>query len=371
MTALYAFTAAVLSLGAVALATVRAPAAARVLAGALAVDAYLVGRNLLWDAPGFEWLSAPPVLWASAVLFMVPPILVSIAVRWAKAGGADVADLAMHLAVPTVWAIGLVALDAVMGDTEEVGRYVGTWMLTAAVSWGYLRDAVSRVRTLPSAARRSVAWVVGVFCIHVALSLSAWGLALLGGTLVPAEVADAAGPWLEGASVAALLAFGVGAAALGLRRVASDAFPDAEPSTALTQASVADPRDAALADALAAALDAERLFLDPDLTLPALARHVRATPRDVSRILVAEFGGFRRAVTSRRVAAAQRILEREPDAAVLDVLHRAGFGSTSAFHRAFKAHAGMSPAAYRERWTALGAVPLPATGRAGADEAAD
>ncbi len=100
------------------------------------------------------------------------------------------------------------------------------------------------------------------------------------------------------------------------------------------------------------ALDDKRLYLQPDLTLDALAQHL-AMPRGRLSALINQHCGvsFLQLVNQRRVAEAERLLG-SPEGEHLTVeaiAGRAGFGSRSAFYDAFKRHTGQTPAAFRDQ----------------------
>ncbi len=179
----------------------------------------------------------------------------------------------------------------------------------------------------------------------------------------------------------------MGAAAWGLRRLpavllAAPVPLAPVPLTVEPQTRTAPPpppldpvlaeADARLADRVLDLLDGERVWLDPDLTVETLADRLREPTRDVSRVLNGPVGGgFHQAVGRRRVAEAQRQLRDDPDATVLGVAFEVGFNSKSAFHRAFRRHAGMTPTAYRRALAEAGGdgqqggqgVPVPVPGR--------
>ncbi len=93
----------------------------------------------------------------------------------------------------------------------------------------------------------------------------------------------------------------------------------------------------------------EQVYLDPALTLPALAERVGCSVNHLSQVLNAGFGlGFFDYVNRYRVQRAQRLLDEVDDgAAVLEIAYSAGFNSNSAFYAAFKRRVGMTPAEFR------------------------
>ena len=363
-----------LASGAVALGTAGRAGASRALAGALGVGAVLVARGSVRGV--VPWLGATAPTVVAVALFALLPALVALAAVRARSGGPLRPRDALALA-PFALALAALGLAAALaggwpGATAEA-VYLVALNAVAAVSLGV---AVRAGGALPHRARRAGAVVLAVFGGHWACSQAGWVLGLLG---APGAVA------FEAASVLLLIAFGAAAAAWGLRRLPAVLLaapePVAEPpSVPVSAEAPADPEreaaDAALAARLRALLDGERVWTDSELTVEALADRLREPTRDVSRVLGQVGGGFHHAVGARRVAEARRLLADEPDSTVLEILYRAGFNSKSAFHRAFKRHAGMTPTAYR-RALAEGPsgdgmvdsagpdVPIPVPGRRG------
>ncbi len=374
--ALYLATALGLAVSAVALATAGRAGATRSLAAMLGVNALLVARGLAWGHLG--WVSTVPAGVGAMALFALSPPLLALAVVRARSGGplrrADV-----RVAVPAVAAglgLGAVAASAgTVGTAAQVGYLVGL----NAVAVASFVVAGRALAALPERARRPGAAVVGVFGAHWACSQLSWALGLAD---VPSAVA------FEVASVALLLAFGVGAGAWGLRQLPAVLLaapvPLVDPPASPEPAAEVDPAqaaaDAALADRVRELLDRDRVWLDPGLTVETLADRLREPTRDVSRVLNGPVGdGFHRAVGERRVAEAQRLFRADSEATVLEVLYAAGFSSKSAFHRAFKRHVGMTPTAFRRAVAQAGgdgaverpaaSAPLPALGRPGGERA--
>jgi len=111
--------------------------------------------------------------------------------------------------------------------------------------------------------------------------------------------------------------------------------------------------DAALAK-LDALMQNERIFIDPDLTLPKLAQRLALTPHQLSELMNSRLGkGFSRILREQRVAAAKTMLRAEPTASVLSVGLSVGFTAQSSFYEAFREIEGITPGKYRS----LHAVP--------------
>lgn len=107
---------------------------------------------------------------------------------------------------------------------------------------------------------------------------------------------------------------------------------------------------AGLLEQLEALMARERLFLDPSLSLPRLARRLGCSVNHLSQALNAGHGmSFFDYVNGLRIREAQDML-RGSDAqrpAILDVALAVGFNSTSTFYTAFKKATGQTPARYR------------------------
>ena len=95
---------------------------------------------------------------------------------------------------------------------------------------------------------------------------------------------------------------------------------------------------------------------DADLSVPALARKVSTSPRNLARIFRRELGQSpAHAIEQLRVEAAQRGL-CESRGSLDEVAARAGFGSAEVMRRAFLRLAHLTPSAYRERFGARAAA---------------
>lgn len=92
--------------------------------------------------------------------------------------------------------------------------------------------------------------------------------------------------------------------------------------------------------------------LERDLSVPALARAARMSPRNFARIYVREVGESQaRIVEKIRVEAARRLLESSA-APVKVVAARTGFGDDERMRRAFLKNDGVSPLDNRSRFGA-------------------
>ena len=210
-----------LAVAAGALATAGRAGATRALAATARRQRSPGGEGLARGVPGFDWVETAPATVVALGLFALSPPLLALALRRAASGGPLRPD-DTRVAGPAV--IAVLALGAVLGVTAEVGRpalvvYLVGLNVVAAVSVG---RAVRAARRLPERARWAGRGVVWVFAVHWLCSTASW-VAAVGG--LPGAHA------FEAASLTTLLAFGVGAAALGLRRLPAVllAAPVAEP----------------------------------------------------------------------------------------------------------------------------------------------
>ena len=93
-----------------------------------------------------------------------------------------------------------------------------------------------------------------------------------------------------------------------------------------------------------------RANLDADLSVPALAKAARMSPRNFARVYLRETGERpARAVEKLRVEVAKRLLESARDP-IRVIAHRTGFGDDERMRRAFLKAYGVSPHDYRKHF---------------------
>jgi AraC-like DNA-binding protein len=103
-----------------------------------------------------------------------------------------------------------------------------------------------------------------------------------------------------------------------------------------------------IAAKLEAALVAERLFENPDLSLRLLSDHLGVSENYLSETFSRHLNtSFFDYVNARRVEEARRRLTETADS-VLAIAHAVGFNSRSTFNAAFRKHVGVTPSAYRQ-----------------------
>jgi ligand-binding sensor domain-containing protein/AraC-like DNA-binding protein len=99
-------------------------------------------------------------------------------------------------------------------------------------------------------------------------------------------------------------------------------------------------------------MEEEKVFLDPELSLQALARKLGIHYNYLSRIINERFGkSYNDYVNGYRIGEAERMLT-DPgnrDQTILDIAYATGFYSKSVFNTAFKKITGMTPSQYRKR----------------------
>lgn len=94
----------------------------------------------------------------------------------------------------------------------------------------------------------------------------------------------------------------------------------------------------------------EQIYMDPRLTLPALAESVGCSVNHLSQVINAGFEmSFFDYLNSHRVRHAKQLLSglSGKNRAILNIAFSVGFNSNSAFYAAFKKHVGMTPAQFR------------------------
>jgi len=112
-----------------------------------------------------------------------------------------------------------------------------------------------------------------------------------------------------------------------------------------------DPADPML-KRLRHAVEVDRRFLDPALSLPSLARELRLTPQHVSRLVNGGIGcSFNDYLNRLRVEEACRILAGPdgPTRKIGSLAYDCGFASPSVFYAAFRKFTGRTPSDYLKR----------------------
>jgi AraC-like DNA-binding protein len=116
------------------------------------------------------------------------------------------------------------------------------------------------------------------------------------------------------------------------------------------KSTLSEERSAEVLRKLTDAMGKDRLFLDPGLTLPALARRLGESPNSVSQVVNGRLGkSFYVFVNEHRVHEAKRLLldPRSDNLSILGIAMDAGFNSKNAFYAAFKADTGINPSRFK------------------------
>ena len=99
-------------------------------------------------------------------------------------------------------------------------------------------------------------------------------------------------------------------------------------------------------------LEMEKVFLDPDLSLHALAEQAKTTRHKLSAALRQVLGAtFYQLIAGYRVREAAHVLETKAGAArtIADIAFASGFNTLSAFNAAFRAEFGVTPSVFRDQ----------------------
>lgn len=96
------------------------------------------------------------------------------------------------------------------------------------------------------------------------------------------------------------------------------------------------------------AMAEDRLYLDANLSLPKLAKHMAISANKISQTLNESLNvNFFDYVNGWRIEAARKML-RDSDMSVLDISLAVGFNARSSFYKAFRHHTGQTPSAFRQ-----------------------
>ena len=116
-------------------------------------------------------------------------------------------------------------------------------------------------------------------------------------------------------------------------------------STTVLPAEVAEQAVAALTNAM----EADKLYLDPNLTVSVLATHTGLTPKSISAVLNQRLHkNFNEFVNEYRVQAITERMQQEESRqlTIAGMAYECGFNSLSTFQRAFKTITGVTPKEY-------------------------
>ncbi|AYL98887.1 helix-turn-helix domain-containing protein [Mucilaginibacter celer] len=135
-----------------------------------------------------------------------------------------------------------------------------------------------------------------------------------------------------------------------------DAGGSTPKGTGLTEDSIeADEKlIAPLKHALLQLLEVDKIYLDPELTLTALAKLMKTNHSVLSKVVNTRFGmPFNDLINNYRVDEAKALITggRLNDQTMLAVAFDAGFNSKATFNRAFKKHTGLTPKQFQMQLT--------------------
>jgi AraC-like DNA-binding protein len=123
-------------------------------------------------------------------------------------------------------------------------------------------------------------------------------------------------------------------------------------------------------------VETERVYLEADLSLPALAQRAGLSTHELSYVLNEGFGvNFFQFINAYRVAEAQRLLAsaQHQHLSLVGIAFEAGFSSKTTFNTTFKKVTGLTPSQFQQQVRAgsapqsvsPGSVPLPPMGSVG------
>ncbi|MAD89269.1 MAG: DNA-binding protein [Pseudoalteromonas sp.] len=95
-------------------------------------------------------------------------------------------------------------------------------------------------------------------------------------------------------------------------------------------------------------IQTEQVYLDPQLTLPRLAKRMGITHTQLSQLLNDHYQlNFKQFINTQRITKAKESLKAYPEMPVEEVAERCGFSASSTFYSTFKQQTGMTPNQYR------------------------
>ncbi len=194
--------------------------------------------------------------------------------------------------------------------------------------------------------KRELRWVDWLMALLVAL----WGATAM------SLLSDNFGPGLVFPSeinfvfASGLLLFIIAFASFAPAAVENEpvAAPGPAPRGKYTRSALSEDHAKKLATRLEKAMREDRLYLDANLSLQKLSRHVGTSPNLVSQTLNEEIGStFFDYVAHWRVEAAKPLV-LSGEASILTIALDVGFNARSTFYKAFKRETGLTPKAFRD-----------------------
>jgi AraC-like DNA-binding protein len=100
---------------------------------------------------------------------------------------------------------------------------------------------------------------------------------------------------------------------------------------------------------LISAIEDEKLFLNPDLTIKDVADSIGSNTKNVSQVInQMHHKNFFDFINSYRCAEVKQILEAEEKSTIMEAMFQAGFNSKSSFNKEFKKLTGLTPTEYKK-----------------------
>jgi AraC-like DNA-binding protein len=99
-------------------------------------------------------------------------------------------------------------------------------------------------------------------------------------------------------------------------------------------------------------MEANKPFLNPDITLESLANEISVTPRILSQIINETYKkNFKGFILEFRIKESMKILadSKHSKLTILEILYQVGFNSKSAFNNQFKIYTNLTPIEYRSK----------------------
>jgi AraC-like DNA-binding protein len=99
-------------------------------------------------------------------------------------------------------------------------------------------------------------------------------------------------------------------------------------------------------------MEANKPFLNPDITLELLAGEIGVSPRILSQIINETYKkNFKSYILEYRIKESMKILAdaRQSKLTILEILYQVGFNSKSAFNNQFKLFTNLTPLEYRSK----------------------
>lgn len=339
--------------------------------------------TFIFLAAGLAPLQAAVSLPFALPLIFAIPVCLYIYVRCSAAAAmpasasplTDLHSLWVHLALPAlglVIAAGYLLLpkqdrrSMFLAGELPAGMYPATLALITfvlviawnAVSAGYLIAIMrllaryrARLRDLYSnLARREMRWVEGFALLLVCLWLAAAALLLADNLWDHAAFGTGFLYVLMGAALLFLIAFSLPPPTPQTSTNADEESPEARVhQKRYAKSALNSDMASRISVRLEAAMHADALYLDPNLSLDKLARRIGVPANYLSQTLNETLGvNFFDYVNRWRIVEARRLIETT-GMSVLEVALGAAFNSRSTFYKAFKKECGESPTVYRNR----------------------